>query len=49
MQMLGSRGTGGSTEKATSGPSKPSNRAPAAKAVGQDFSPGQDFSDEIPF
>jgi single-strand DNA-binding protein len=47
MQMLGARGTGGSAEKPA--PSKPSNRAPAAKAVGQDFSPGADFSDDIPF
>ena len=47
MQMLGSRGTGGSAVKPA--PSKPSNRAPAAKAVGQDFSPAPDFSDDIPF
>ena len=47
MQMLGARGTGGSAEKPVA--SKPSNRAPAARAVGQDFSSGQDFSDDIPF
>ena len=47
MQMLGSRGTGGSAVKPAQ--SKPSNRAPAAKAVGQDFKPGSDFDDDIPF
>ncbi len=47
MQMLGSRGTGGSAVKPA--PSKPSNRAPAAKVVGQDFKPGSDFDDDIPF
>jgi single-strand DNA-binding protein len=47
MQMLGSRCTGGSAVKPAQ--SKPSNRAPAAKAVGQDFSPAPDFSDDIPF